>query len=106
MSRGRDRRPGGRASTYQLVNAVDGTVVLVTQPLHALKAETAGEGAGYGHPHTARPHRSPGFSPGEGGFRANAQPRTMRPRPSSQAAVTPRGIDCDGERGLAGRYKP
>lgn len=32
--------PEGRAkATYQLVDAVDGPVVLVTEPLHAFKAE-------------------------------------------------------------------
>lgn len=32
-------QPVGSGATYQLVDAVDGTVVLVTQPLHAFKAE-------------------------------------------------------------------
>lgn len=38
-----DAREGRPEATYQLVDAVDGAVVFVTEPLHAFKAEKARE---------------------------------------------------------------
>lgn len=43
---GADAREGKAEATYQLVDAVDGAVVLVTEPLHAFEAERQGREAG------------------------------------------------------------